>query len=65
MPKPKPEDFLNLLGNKHRRRIIQLCSIRPLYPQKIAEILGITVPAVIKHRFMTGGTNTSFHFQRI
>ena len=49
MSNPKPEDFLNLLGNKHRRRIMKLCSIRPLYPQKIAEILGLTPAAVIKH----------------
>ena len=41
--------WLDILGNRYRRRIIQLCSVRPLYPQKIAEILGITVPAVIKH----------------
>ena len=49
MPHPRAEDWLNLLGNKHRRQIIRLCSIRPLYPQKIAEILGLTPAAVIKH----------------
>lgn len=49
MPHRKPGFWLDILGNRHRRRIIQLCSVRPLYPQKIAEILGITVPAVIKH----------------
>lgn len=43
------EEILNLLGNEYRRKMIKLLSYRRLYPQQIAEILGITPSAVIKN----------------
>lgn len=43
------DDWLNLLSNKHRRKIIQLCAIRPCYPQEISRLLNLTPRAVMKH----------------
>ncbi|MFX1254970.1 MAG: ArsR/SmtB family transcription factor [Promethearchaeota archaeon] len=41
------DTWLDILGNPHRRKILMLLAFRPMYPQKIAEILGITPRAVI------------------
>lgn len=49
MPRLNADDWLDILSNRYRRRILRLCSIRPCYPQEIAEILKITPAAVIKH----------------
>ena len=43
------DNLLDILGNNYRRQILRLLSARKLYPQQIAEILGITPSAVIKH----------------
>ncbi|MFX0062546.1 MAG: ArsR/SmtB family transcription factor [Candidatus Hermodarchaeota archaeon] len=43
------DTWLDILGNPHRRKILMLLAFRPMYPQKIAGILGITPRAVIKH----------------
>lgn len=45
----KDEDWLDILGNPHRRKILEMLSYRPMYPQLIAKILGITPRAVFKH----------------
>lgn len=43
------DEWLDLLSNKYRRKIIQLCSVRPCYPQEISRLLKLTPRAVIKH----------------
>ncbi|MFX0184404.1 MAG: helix-turn-helix domain-containing protein [Candidatus Hodarchaeota archaeon] len=43
------DTWLNILGNPYRRKILRLLSFRPLYPQQLAKILGITPRAVSKH----------------
>lgn len=43
------DDWFFVLGNKHRRQIMRLCSIRPCYPQQIAEILHLSPSLVTKH----------------
>ncbi|MFX1536134.1 MAG: ArsR/SmtB family transcription factor [Promethearchaeota archaeon] len=43
------DTWLDILGNSHRRKILMLLAFRPMYPQKIARVLGITPRAVIKH----------------
>ncbi len=49
MPRLNADDWFNVLSNKHRRRILRLCSTRPCYPQEISKILDLTPAAVIKH----------------
>ena len=43
------EIWLDLLGNKHRRKILRLLSLRPMYREQLAKELGITPHAVHKH----------------
>ena len=43
------DNLLDILGNSYRRQMLRLLSARKLYPQQLAEILGITPSAVIKH----------------
>jgi predicted transcriptional regulator len=43
------DEWLDVLSNKHRRKILRLCSIRPCYPQEISRLLDLTPTAVIKH----------------
>lgn len=49
MPRLNADDWLDILSNKHRRRILRLCSMRPCYAQEIAKLLNLTPAAVIKH----------------
>jgi len=42
-------EFLDLLGNENRRRILQLLSERPCYVTEISEFLGVSPKAVIDH----------------
>jgi len=42
-------EFLDLLGNENRRRILQLLSQRPCYVTEISEYLGVSPKAVIDH----------------
>jgi ArsR family transcriptional regulator len=42
-------EFLDLLGNDNRRRILQLLSQRPCYVTEIGEQLGVSPKAVIDH----------------
>ena len=49
MPRLNADDWLDILSNKHRRRILRLCSMRPCYPQEISKLLNLTPAAVIKH----------------
>ena len=49
MPRLNADDWLDILSNKYRRRILRLCSMRPCYPQEISKLLNLTPTAVIKH----------------
>jgi len=42
-------EFLDLLGNANRRRILQLLSQKPCYVTEISEYLGVSPKAVIDH----------------
>jgi len=42
-------EFLDLLGNANRRRILRLLSQRPCYVTEISEYLGVSPKAVIDH----------------
>jgi ArsR family transcriptional regulator len=42
-------EFLDLLGNANRRRILRLLSRRPCYVTEISEYLGVSPKAVIDH----------------
>lgn len=42
-------EFLDLLGNANRRRILQLLSQKPCYVTEISEHLGVSPKAVIDH----------------
>jgi len=42
-------EFLDLLGNNNRRRILRLLSQRPCYVTEISEYLGVSPKAVIDH----------------
>lgn len=45
----EPEFWLDILGNQHRRKILQMLSVRPMYPQELSRKLGISPRAVQKH----------------
>jgi predicted transcriptional regulator len=45
----EPEFWLDILGNPHRRKILQMLSLRPMYPQELSRKLGISPRAVQKH----------------
>lgn len=45
----EPEFWLDILGNPHRRKLLQMLSIRPMYPQELSRKLGISPRAVQKH----------------
>ena len=45
----KVDDWFFILNNKYRRQIFRLCSIRPCYPQQIADILHLSPSIVSKH----------------
>lgn len=49
MPRLNADDWLDILSNKYRRRILRLCSMRPCYPQEISKLLNLTPAAVSKH----------------
>ncbi len=49
MPPLNVDDWLDILSNRYRRKILRLCSIRPCYAQEIARLLDLTPAAVIKH----------------
>lgn len=42
-------EFLDLLGNENRRRILQLLARKPCYVTEISEFLGVSPKAVIDH----------------
>lgn len=42
-------EFLDLLGNANRRRILSLLAERPCYVTEISEFLGVSPKAVIEH----------------
>lgn len=42
-------EFLDLLGNNNRRRILQLLARKPCYVTEISEFLGVSPKAVIDH----------------
>jgi len=42
-------EFLDLLGNENRRRILQLLARKPCYVTEISEYLGVSPKAVIDH----------------
>jgi ArsR family transcriptional regulator len=42
-------EFLDLLGNANRRRILRLLAERPCYVTEISEFLGVSPKAVIDH----------------
>lgn len=42
-------EFLDLLGNANRRRILQLLAQKPCYVTEISEFLGVSPKAVIDH----------------
>jgi ArsR family transcriptional regulator len=42
-------EFLDILGNANRRRILRLLSERPCYVTEISEFLGVSPKAVIDH----------------
>ena len=42
-------EFLDLLGNENRRRILQLLAQKPCYVTEISEYLGVSPKAVIDH----------------
>ncbi|MHA2337101.1 MAG: ArsR/SmtB family transcription factor, partial [Candidatus Hodarchaeales archaeon] len=45
----EPEFWLDILGNPHRRKILRMLSVRPMYPQELSRKLGISPRAVQKH----------------
>lgn len=49
MPDDDSENWLDMLGNQYRRKILRLLAFRPMYPQEMARILGISPHAVHKH----------------
>src|SRR6056297_1757509 len=42
-------EFLDILGNANRRRILQLLAERPCYVTEISDFLGVSPKAVIDH----------------
>ena len=49
MPDDDSENWLDMLGNQYRRKILRLLAFRPMYPQEMARYLGISPHAVHKH----------------
>ncbi|OLS24228.1 MAG: hypothetical protein HeimC3_21270 [Candidatus Heimdallarchaeota archaeon LC_3] len=49
MDDKEPEFWLNILGNSHRRKILQMLLVRPMYPQEMSRKLDISPRAVQKH----------------
>ncbi|MFX0094208.1 MAG: ArsR/SmtB family transcription factor [Candidatus Hodarchaeota archaeon] len=43
------DTWLDILGNAYRRKILRMLSFKPMYPQELARVLGVTPRAVINH----------------
>jgi predicted transcriptional regulator len=49
MAKNEESNWLDLLGNPYRRRILQLLAFRPMYSEELARHVGISPRAIHKH----------------